>query len=141
MNNGIPGGGEVEPADHLASVSHTPVDAHERALQRRRVLKAGVIAYNARHTTLPCAVRDITQAGACIRVEGSIACPDTFELIVPIDGLEASCQVAWRKGQEVGVQFLGDPHRGVARRTQVVDALVPPRKISLRRKPRPGESL
>jgi hypothetical protein len=116
-------------------------DDEQRVAVRRRVLKAGVVAYNGRHTTLPCSVRDVSDTGARLRIEGSIAAPDTFELIIPLDGLEASCQVAWRKDQDIGVQFIGAPRIVAAKRIQVVTALAPQGKVSLRRKPRPGEDL
>ena len=85
------------------------VDSDAPGRARRRVLKAGVVAYNDRHVTLPCTVRDLSATGARVRVEGSVSAPDTFELIIDIDGFEANCQVVWRKGNEIGVRFLGAP--------------------------------
>jgi hypothetical protein len=106
----------------------------ERRGRRRRVFKGGIVAFNDRRSTLACVVRDVSETGAHLRVEGSMNAPDTFELIIDLDGLEADCEVVWRKGSEVGVRFRSPPRRFTPRRTQVVDALAPMHKPSLRRK-------
>lgn len=95
--------------------------AKERNKDRRRVLKAGVIAYSGRHVTLRCGIRDLSESGARLHVEGSVAAPDTFELLTEIDGMEAPCQVVWRRGMEIGVKFLGAPRYGERRRAQVLN--------------------
>jgi hypothetical protein len=110
-----------------------------RAAPRRRMLKAGQIAYNDRHVTIGCTVRDMSATGARLRVEGSVTAPDTFELLIGLDGLEANCQVVWRSGTDVGVKFLGAPRTVAAKRTQVISPLAPAAAPTLRRKPRPGE--
>jgi hypothetical protein len=113
-----------------ALVKQTPRDA--RVAPRRRVLKAGIVASNDRHLTVACAVRDLSATGARLRVGGSISVPNTFELIIEIDGLEADCEVVWRKADEVGVRFLAQPRAVAAKRTQVVTPLVPAKPPSLR---------
>jgi hypothetical protein len=92
----------------------------DRNSERRRVLKAGTIAYSGRHVTLKCAIRDMSENGARLLVEGSVAAPDTFELLTEIDGMEAPCQVVWRRGMEVGVRFLAPPRYAERKRTQVL---------------------
>lgn len=115
-------------------------EGDQRSAQRRRVLKAGLVAYNERHATLSCTVRDISATGARVRVDGSVSAPDTFDLIIQIDGLEASCEVVWRNGNEVGVRFLAAPRMVAARRQQVITPLLPSEKPSLRRKPKPVDT-
>lgn len=126
---------------HSQSSAVAKVDSDARAAVRRRVLKAGVVAYNDRHVTLPCTVRDLSGTGARVRVEGSISAPDTFELIIDIDGLEAHCQVVWRKSNEIGVRFLGAPRIVAPKRTQVINPMLPTPRASLRRQPKPGEAI
>ena len=115
-----------------------PEDDVRRGARRRRVLKAGVIAYNNRHSTLPCTVRNISETGAQLRLPGLTAAsaPDTFELIIDLDGLEAACTVMWRRGEDIGVRFEGEPRRTAPKRAQVVAPVVPEKTPSLRRKPR-----
>jgi hypothetical protein len=112
-----------------------------RIAPRRRMLKAGVVAYNDRHVTIPCLVRDVSATGARLRIEASVTAPDTFDLIIDLDGMEASCQVVWRKGTDMGVRFLAAPRMVSAKRVQVISPLVPTQPPSLRRKPRPGETV
>jgi hypothetical protein len=128
---------------HLHTAGNTALaptaEGDGRIAPRRRMLKGGVIAYSDRHVTISCTVRDISATGARLRVEGSVTAPDTFELLIPLDGLEASCQVVWRSGSDIGVKFLGAPRTVAAKRAQVINPLTPAQAPSLRRKPRPGE--
>ena len=82
-----------------------PAIADGRKAPRRRVLKAGTIAFNNRHSTLQCTVRDLSDGGARLLIDGSINAPDTFELFVELDGLEASCAVVNRAPGEVRVKI------------------------------------
>ena len=116
-------------------ISNGPTPDKQRA-PRRRVLKAGIVAFNDRHSTLPCTVRNVSDTGALIRMPGTLSPPDTFDLIIELDGLEASCTVMWRKGEDVGVRFNEPPRRIAPRRSQVVTAVVPAKTPTLRRKPR-----
>lgn len=109
----------------------------KRKVPRRRVLKAGIVAFNERFSTLPCTVRDISESGARIRMDGTLTAPDTFELIVELDGLEANCEVVARTGNEIHVRFVSPPRRVRPHRAQVISALVPTAPPSLRRKPKP----
>ena len=99
-------------------------------------MKAGLIAYSGRHVTLQCAVRDLSDTGARLLVEGSIDAPDTFELLVAIDGTEADCRVVWRRGKEVGVLFVGGVRRSEKKRTQVIQQWSGTAKPTLRRVPK-----
>jgi hypothetical protein len=130
---------------HLHTVGNTalaPQAGDEaRMAPRRRMLKSGKIAYADRHVTIECMVRDMSATGARLRVEGSVTAPDTFELLVPLDGLEANCQVVWRAGTDIGIKFLAAPRMVAAKRTQSIGALAPAKAPTLRRKPRPGEAV
>ena len=53
---------------------------------RRRVLKGAIVAYNDRRSTISCSVRDISDTGARVRVDGSMSAPDTFLLVIELDG-------------------------------------------------------
>jgi CheY-like chemotaxis protein len=112
-----------------------------RRSTRKRLLKGGVIAFSARHATLPCVVRDLSETGARLQVQNAAAVPDTFELVVELDGLEASGEVVWRRPGEVGIRFLGKPVRVAPRRAQIVDMTGPAGRASLRRSRRDGEEI
>lgn len=94
-----------------------------RRMARHRVLKGGFIAVAGHHTSIPCAVRDLTETGARLKLQDTVALvPNSFDLIIEMDGLEAECQVVWRRGSELGVLFSKTRH-GVPRRAQIVQAL------------------
>lgn len=127
---------------HLHAVGNTalaPQTDDARIAPRRRMLKSGKIAYSDRHVTIGCIVRDISATGARLRIEGSVTAPDTFELLITLDGLEANCEVVWRREADIGVRFIGAPRTVAAKRTQSITALAPVQVPTLRRKPRPGE--
>ena len=126
-------GGTVVQFSAIGNTAVKDAPGEARVSPRRRVLKAAVAASNDRYITVACAVRDISATGVRLRVEGSLTIPDTFELIVEVDGLEANCQVVWRKGNEVGARFLGAPRMVAAKRTQIISPLVPSKPPSLRR--------
>jgi two-component system cell cycle response regulator len=113
----------------------TQSSAINRKQPRKRVLKRGIVAFNNRHSTLECAVRDLSDTGAKLMLEGSLSAPDTFELIVELDGVEADCVVVWRRGGELGVRFSGPTRHVSPLRKQVIAAAATAAKPSLRRKP------
>ena len=97
--------------------------AEKRRLGRHRILKGGLVAVAGHHTAIPCTVRDLTEAGARLKLQDAAALlPEPFELIIEIDGFEAECRVMWRKGGDLGVSFL-QTRRGAPRRAQVVQRL------------------
>lgn len=107
-----------------------------RSGARRRMLKTGQICYNERHTTLECAVHDLSEHGARLRVSGSIDAPDAFELFVELDGIWVDCEVVWRSNSEIGVVFTSEKIQEVPKRKQVIQQRrVTIVKPTLRRRP------
>jgi len=86
----------------------------KRRATRRKVLKSAIAAFNDRFCTVGCVVRDISATGARLRTENSVDIPDTFELLIDLDGLEASCRVVWRRQKELGVHIRGRAPKGGA---------------------------
>jgi hypothetical protein len=109
-------------------------EPERRSLVRRKQFKSGIIAFNNRHSALPCSVRDMSEGGARLEAPGNTV-PDTFELLIEIDGLEADCRVVWRRLDQVGVAFIGPARKRAPRRAQVIDAIAAPGTPSLRKKP------
>ena len=129
---------------HLHTVGNTalaPKTDEARIAPRRRMLKSGKIAYADRHVTIGCSVRDMSATGARLRIEGSVTEPDTFELLIALDGVEANCEVVWRREADIGVRFIGAPRTVAPKRAQLITAVAPTQAPSLRRKPRPGETI
>lgn len=107
----------------------------KRGGNRVRMLKGGTIAFSGRHATMPCVVRDASEGGARLQVAQASAVPDTFELLVELDGLEVPCQVIWRRLNEIGVAFLDQPTRSAPKRVQVIRHTGPQGRHTLRRTP------
>lgn len=117
------------------------MNQERRGGTRKRMLKGGVIAISARHVTMPCVLRDISDTGARLQVSNGAGVPDTFELIVELDGLAIHAEVVWRRQGEVGVRFLGAPVLEPPRRSQTITShSAGLAKPSLRRSPTPPAS-
>ena len=76
-----------------------------RATIRHRVLKGGHIVTNAGQSTFDCTVRNLSAAGARVRVASVIGIPDSFELVMD-DGRSYACQIIWRAETELGLAFV-----------------------------------
>lgn len=75
-----------------------------RKVQRFRVLKAGVIAFNCT-SDISCRVRNLSTAGACLEVESQFGVPEKFVLLIDNDHLRQRCHVIWRIRERLGVEF------------------------------------
>ena len=121
----------------MTTAATLDVESEEpRSGARRRMLKTGRICFNERHSTLECAVRDISEHGARLRLSGSIDAPDTFELFVELDGTWVDCEVVWRSNDEIGAVFTSEKIQEAPKHKQVVQQQrVTIVKPTLRRKP------
>ena len=85
-------------------------DYRERAMQerrsnpRRRVLKAGTIAFG-QAGGYDCMVRNLSDKGACLEVESPVGIPDSFTLVIPHDAIMRHAHVQWRQAKRIGVVF------------------------------------
>ena len=75
---------------------------------RRRVLKVGTISYEYLSTSHYCVVRDISESGAKLKFEHPVLLPKEFWLAIEIDAFRVECEIAWIRGLDMGVRFIGD---------------------------------
>lgn len=80
-----------------------------RGTERRQMLKGATIAVGGDQAAMPCVVRDFSDDGARLQVACGQAVPETFELVVELDGISCACEVVWRKETRVGVRFTDTP--------------------------------
>ncbi|WEK05216.1 MAG: sensor domain-containing diguanylate cyclase [Candidatus Devosia phytovorans] len=73
--------------------------------ERRRVLKAGQIVFNNRHSTMDCTLRALGETSAELSVPDAHNVPDSFTLRVVADGLEWPCRVTGRTENRAIVEF------------------------------------
>ncbi|WP_137151139.1 PilZ domain-containing protein [Devosia sp. FKR38] len=76
-----------------------------RATIRHRVLKGGHVVVNDGFSTFDCTVRNLSEAGARLKLASIIGIPDHFQLLLD-DGRSYACSVIWRRESELGVQFV-----------------------------------
>ena len=79
------------------------VNSDRRRARRRRVLKGGKIVWP-NGAAFECRIRDISETGARLEVNSPV--PKIFQLVIPSEQFRNSCRVIWRRGTEIGVQFL-----------------------------------
>jgi hypothetical protein len=76
-----------------------------RSAPRSRVLLSGKLVFGASEFTTHCAVRDLTPAGARVRLsEGVIVC-DPIWLIHIGAGVAYGATIVWRSAQDLGLAF------------------------------------
>ena len=75
----------------------------QRTIFRKRVLKNAQIVLSDRAPKLECAVRNISDAGACLQVSTTYGIPANFDVI--IEGARRPCQSIWRTDTKIGITF------------------------------------
>lgn len=82
-------------------------DANRRITQRRRTLRAAKIVFGDFRYTLDCIIRDRGDDGARVRCANGSDAPDEFYLFD--SGQLQKVEVRWRRNDEMGLHFLGEP--------------------------------
>ena len=82
-----------------------------RCYPRGRSYYGGVIAFNARKSTIDCVVRNFSRAGAKIAMTGAVLLPDSFDLAIARKDTSFRAHLVWRNTSEAGVAFetIGSP--------------------------------
>lgn len=78
----------------------------QRRSSRQRVLLSGRMVYGQENLTLDCAIRDVSESGARVRVTSPVALPSRVWLIEVRSGLAYDCELAWRRVPEFGLKIL-----------------------------------
>jgi len=76
-----------------------------RTVQRRRVLKAGTIAFG-QAAGIDCIVKNLSDQGALLVVESSVGVPNQFTLAIPSEAMKRNAMVQWRRATSIGVSFF-----------------------------------
>jgi hypothetical protein len=75
-----------------------------RIIDRKKVLKVGQIQLN-KLSSISCAVRNLSDTGACLEIPSPLGIPDEFTLVIESEALRRRCCVAWRRANRLGVAF------------------------------------
>lgn len=76
---------------------------NKRTVPRRRVLKAGTIAFDG--AGINCTVRNLSEKGAALEVASVVGIPTEFTLFIQSEHFNRKCRVVWRKLNRIGVAF------------------------------------
>ena len=87
------------------ALTHSQQTPERRSQSRRRVLKSALIVFNHGHSTMNCAILDMSIGGAKLAPGDPFSCPSEF-LLKPDIGEPRNCEVVWRKGMEIGVLYV-----------------------------------
>jgi hypothetical protein len=74
---------------------------------RQRVLKGASILDGIDNSEIACAVRNMHENGAELRVPAEASVPAEFLLYIPLDRIAYRCELRWRVGTRAGVKFNG----------------------------------
>ena len=77
-----------------------------RTSARKRSFLQGRIYYHQRRSSVDCLVRDISKHGAKLVFADAVAIPDVVELYLPAKEEMHQIRVQWRKGDEMGIDFI-----------------------------------
>jgi hypothetical protein len=79
-----------------------------RKLARNRTFLGGVIAFNNRHSTMTCLVRNLSIEGAKICFTNTVTVPDDFDLTIRQKERTLLARMVWRRADEAGIVFLSE---------------------------------
>ena len=75
----------------------------QRSAARHRILKAAAIEFGG--STIPCMVRNMSDAGAMLDLATAAEIPELFTLTAIGDGHRTLCRLVWRNTKRIGVAF------------------------------------
>ena len=90
-----------------------------RQFPRNRVYYGGMVAFNARNSTLACVVRNFSQRGAKIEFENSAVIPDRIDFEIARRGLSCPARLVWRDRNAAGLMF-SDVQKPVQQTSDVI---------------------
>ncbi len=78
---------------------------NQRTAARRRICCVGTVAIDPDLMPIEVLVRNISDAGAALRIMDSRHLPTPFRLSVQSAGIARKAQIVWKNGRDVGVAF------------------------------------
>ena len=88
----------------LEAAEAAEMQRRAKALQENTEVPGEIVLWNGHASS--CLLHDRSCLGARLKVESVVGIPDVFTLKTLQDGKQQPCRVAWRKQNEIGVNFL-----------------------------------
>ena len=101
-----------------------------RRIFRRKAFLGGHLAFNRRHSSMDCTLRNMSDRGAKLVFAGIANVPDEFDLEVPHMQRTVRARVVWRGRGELGVLFV---NRRSARDARPLDHAIRIRQLEAER--------
>lgn len=79
----------------------------KRAKDRTPTFRAGRVIFSGR-SEAPCVIKDLSDVGARIVLEGEASLPPLVTLVIATTGSRKAARVVWQDEREVGLSFDGD---------------------------------
>ena len=76
-----------------------------RLTPRSRVYYGGIVAFNARNSTVACVVRNFNMFGAKIEFEDVVLVPDEMDFEIGRKAISCTARLVWRDRDAAGVVF------------------------------------
>lgn len=83
-------------------------DEDKRVRPRQRVLKAAKIISMDNKTVIDCTVRNLSETGAQLIIERTVAVPDAFQFFLANGDTIRDAVVTWNRGDRIGVKFTAE---------------------------------
>ena len=84
-----------------------PAAAELRCTRRQRLLKDGRIVMHRGWSLIDCTIRDTSDSGARLSVKPQCEFPQHFDLLYVTEEKLVPCELRWRRGDRLGVRFIG----------------------------------
>lgn len=81
-------------------------DENRREHKRHRVFKRGTLVFNNGFSTIDCTIKDLSDGGARVAIEGGFSLPDRLELVIVESGRKFSVQKRWQTDRQTGLMFI-----------------------------------
>lgn len=78
----------------------------DRSEPRQKVHQQGLVVYAGQEQGVECEIRDLTPAGAKLRLGDDVTVPSCFNLTILPENTSKTAQVCWRDERELGIQFI-----------------------------------
>jgi PilZ domain len=91
-------------------------DNDNRIARRQRVLKTAKLVSKDYNTVIDCAVKDLSETGAKLKVGSQASVTNDMLFVLPIDNTMRDFKVVWRKDDLVGIHFTSDIRKAPMRK-------------------------
>jgi hypothetical protein len=95
------------PDSVVPAVEELRTGENRRIASRARALLAGKIIIGRGLISPDCVIRDLSSSGARVRISAETDLPPKVSLLVIKEGLLFEANVAWRRGDQTGLAFVG----------------------------------